>query len=32
MLTNCIIHGVDKEVHCFIFAQRHGLSINVVDH
>jgi hypothetical protein len=28
--TQCTIHGADKEDILFIFAQRHGLYINVV--
>jgi hypothetical protein len=30
--TKCIIHGADKEGRFFIFAQRHGLYINVGGH
>lgn len=30
--TKCIIHGADKEDICFIFAQHHGLYINVSEH
>jgi hypothetical protein len=29
--TKCIIHGADKDEVCFIFAQHHGLYINVVE-
>jgi hypothetical protein len=30
--TKCIIHGADKDGYFSIFAQRHGLYINVVRH